>query len=167
MGKMAMKNSYSFWETVISGLIATFIMTMISFLLGGFGLPIIDVGYILQEIFNHIHQQTLYSIIWGNAAYYFGGILLSLIWVAFLDKKVPGHWLLQGIFYGIFITILAAVIISPIVSMAGGEPFGIFYTDTWYPILTTISGFLMHLGYGISLLMCLNYAHVFRVNTSH
>lgn len=156
-----MSQSHSFWETVFCGFIATFVMSMVSFLMGGFNLPIIDVGYILQEIFNHIHENDPYTIVWGNAAYYFGGILLALFWVTFLQHKIPGHWSVKGILYGIIISVVAGVIISPIVSMAGGEPFGIFYSDTWYPILTTLAGLIMHLAYGISLLLCLEYSEVF------
>lgn len=156
-----MKRTNSFLGTVICGFIATFIMSMISFLLSGFGLPVIDVGHILQEIFNHIHEHDPYTIVWGNAAYYLGGILLALIWVVFLDDRIPGNGFVQGFIYGIIITVVAAVVISPIVSLAGGEPFGIFYTDTWYPVLTTLAGLIMHLGYGISLLLCLEYAEAF------
>lgn len=157
-----MRKSYSFWETVVCGFIATFVMSMISFLLGGFGLPIIDIGYILQEIFNHIHETQLYTIIWGNAAYYLGGILLALLWVVFLQSRIPGNWFVKGVIYGIIISVVAGLIISPIVSMAGGEPFGIFYSGTWYPVLITAAGLIMHLAYGITLLLCLNYTEVFR-----
>ena len=41
-----------FWRTVISGLIATFVMAIIAFLAGGVGLPVIDVGHIMTESFN-------------------------------------------------------------------------------------------------------------------
>ena len=157
-----MMQSHSFWETVICGFIATFVMSMISFLLGGFNLPIIDVGYILQQIFNHIHQHDPYTIVWGNAAYYFGGVLLALIWVAFFQHRIPGNWFVKGIVYGIIISVVAGLVISPIVSLAGGEPFGIFYSDTWYPFLTTLAGLIMHLAYGISLLLCLKYAETFK-----
>jgi uncharacterized membrane protein YagU involved in acid resistance len=135
-------------------------MSMVAFLLGGVGLPVIDVGYIMQEIFNHVHENDPYSIIWGNAAYYTGGIILALIWVIFLDHRIPGHWLMQGIIYGIIISLAAALVVSPIVSLAGGEPFGIFYSDTWFPILTTLAGLIMHLAYGIVLLLNLEYSGV-------
>jgi hypothetical protein len=156
-----MERTFSFTETVICGLIATFMMSMLSFLSSGIGLPVIDVGYMLKVIFNHIHEQDPYSILWGNAAYYIGGILLALIWVAFLDNKLPGNWLMQGIIYGVLISIVAAVIVSPAISMAGGESFGIFYIDTWFPVLNIFAGLIMHLGYGITLLLCLEYSDRF------
>lgn len=156
-----MKQAYSFWRTVICGLIATFVMSMVAFLTSGIGLPVIDIGYILQEIFNHVHDHNPYSILWGNAAYYIGGVLLALIWVVFLNDKISGNWFVQGLLYGLLITIIAGVVISPVVSWAGGESFGIFYSGTWFPLLITLSGLVMHLAYGISLLFCLKYSHVF------
>jgi len=156
-----MNQSYSFWETVTCGFIATFVMSMVSFLLGSIALPVIDIGYILQAIFNHIHQHDPYTIIWGNAAYYIGGILLALIWVAFFQSKIPGNWFVKGVIYGVIISVVAGLFISPVVSLAGGEPFGIFYSGTWYPVLITLAGLIMHLAYGISLLLCLRYTDLF------
>lgn len=155
-----MIHSGTFWRTVICGFIATFVMMMTAFLLGGIGLPVIDVGYILKEIFNHVHIDEPYSIIWGNAAYYIMGIILALIWVAFLDNRIPGNWLIQGLLYGVIISIVAALVVSPLVSRAGGEPFGIFYSDTWFPFLTMLAGLVMHLAYGIVLLLGLKYSGV-------
>lgn len=156
-----MERTYSFTETVICGLIATFMMSMLSFLSSGIGLPVIDVGYMLKEIFNHIYEQNPYNIFWGNAAYYIGGILLALIYVVFLHNKFPGNWLVQGVLYGIVISIVAAVLVSPAISLAGGESFGMFYLDTWFPMLNIFAGLIMHLGYGITLLLCLKYSDRF------
>lgn len=155
-----MIHTSTFWRTIICGFIATFVMSMVAFLSGGFGLPVIDIGHILQEIFNHIHEHNPYTIVWGNAAYYTGGILLALIWVVFLDEHIPGNWFIQGIIYGIIISIFAALVISPVVSLAGGEPFGIFYSNTWFPLLTILAGLIMHLAYGITLLLCLEYSDI-------
>ena len=150
----------TFWRTVISGFIATFVMTMVSFLQGGFGLPVIDVGYILTQSFNQVHQTAPYTILWGNAAYNIGGILLALIWVALLGKYIPGNWLVKGLIYGVIISVVAGLIVAPVVSMAAGEPFGVFYHDTWTPGLLLLSGLIMHLGYGIVLMLCLSCAGV-------
>ncbi len=150
----------TFWRIVVCGFIATFVMTMTSFLLSGIGLPVIDIGYLLQQTFNHIHDHDPYSIVWGNVAYYLFGIILALIWVIFLDEKIPGHWFIKGIAYGFIISMVAGLVVSPLVSSAVGEPFGIFYTDTWFPILTLLSGLVMHLSYGIVLTLSLNQAGV-------
>lgn len=155
-----MISSTTFWRTVISGLIATFAMAMISFLQGGIGLPAIDLGHILKETFNHVHGEEVYSLIWGNAAFNVGGILMALIWVVFLQNRIPGNWLLQGVIYGILISLLAGLVISPLFARAAGETFGIFYMDTWIPGLIILAGIVMHLAYGITLTLCLKVAGV-------
>lgn len=149
-----------FWRTIISGFIATFIMTMISFIQGGVGLPVIDIGHILKESFNHVHSSEPYNMLWGNVAYYIGGMLMALIWVAFLKNRIPGNWMIQGLLYGIIISIFSGLVISPLVGLSAGDSFGIFYSDTWVPGLILLAGVMMHIGYGLSLTICLNVAGI-------
>lgn len=153
-----MIQSSTFWRTVISGFIATYTMMMVSFLLSVFGLPVIDVGYFLTQVFNMVHEGEPYGILWGNVAYYIIGILLALIWVEFLQKRISMHWSLQGIIYGVLISLLAALVVSPLVSEAGGDPFGLFYASTWFPFRTFVAGLVMHLAYGLVLMLCLERA---------
>lgn len=155
-----MISSSTFWRTVISGILATFAMAMIAFLQGGFGLPTIDVGHILKQSFNYVHQSEPYSIAWGNVAYFIVGIKLALIWVVFLQKRVPGNWFVQGIIYGFIISLVAGLIVAPLASRAAGEPFGLFYADTWVPGLMILAGISMHIGYGFVLTLCLKVAGV-------
>ncbi len=159
-----MIKSDTFWRTVVSGLIATFVMAMISFLQGGLGLPTIDVGHILKESFNHVHTDAPYTILWGNIAYFIVGVLLALIWIVFLQKRMPGNWLVQGVIYGIIISLVAGLIVAPLASLAAGDPFGIFYMDTWIPGRILIAGLTMHIGYGIVLTLCLKYAGVYGID---
>lgn len=155
-----MMTSNIFWRTVISGLIATFVMAMTSFLQGGIGLPPIDIGHILKETFNYVHGEQVYSLMWGNAAFNIGGILMALVWVSFLQKRIPGNWLIQGIILGILISLLAGLVISPLFARAAGETFGIFYLNTWIPGLIILSGIVMHLSYALTLTLCLKVARV-------
>lgn len=155
-------NSNTFIRTVICGFIATFTMAMVSFLQGGIGLPAIDIGHILKETFNHVHGAEVYTLIWGNAAFNIGGILMALIWVVFLQKRIPGNWFIQGIIYGILISLLAGLVISPLFARAAGESFGIFYMNTWIPGLILLAGVVMHLSYGIALTLSLKIAGVER-----
>lgn len=159
-----MISSGTFWRIVISGFIATFVMTMISFLQGGIGLPVIDIGHILKESFNHVHISEAYTLLWGNTAYYIGGILMALIWVVFLQTRIPGNWFIQGIIFGIIISVVAGIFLSPLIARAAGETFGIFYTDTWVPGLILLAGVLMHIGYGVTLTLCLKFAGVDRLD---
>ena len=155
-----MIHSSTFWRTVISGFIATFVMMMIAFLQSGLGLPVIDVGHFLKEAFNLAHDAEAYSLLWGNTAFYIIGILLALFWVVFMQPRIPGNWLIQGLIYGIIISLVAGIIVSPLVSLAAGESFGILYMDTWTPGLILLAGLIMHLGYGLILTLCLKYAGV-------
>lgn len=150
----------TFWRTLISGFIATFVMMMIAFLQGGLGLPVIDVGHFLKESFNLVHEGTPYSILWGNIAYYIMGISLALIWVVFLQTRIPGNWFIQGLIYGVLISVIAGLIVSPLVSSSAGESFGIFYMQSWFPGLIMLAGLIMHLGYGFVLTLCLKIAGV-------
>jgi len=153
-------SSDTFIRTVIAGFFATFTMTIISFLQGGLGLPVIDVGYILKETFNNVHVGEPYSIIWGNMAYNVIGVMLALFWVAFLHHRMPGNWAVKGILYGILISFIAGALISPLAMLAGGDSVGIFYYDTWIPLRILAAGLIMHIGYGLSLLLILKVAGV-------
>lgn len=157
-------SSSIFFRTVICGFIATFFMAMISFVQGGFGLPVIDVGHILTESFNHIHESDPYHIVFGNLAFNLIGIGLALIWVVYLQKRIPGNWFVQGIVYGIIISVVAGLVVSPVISTAAGESVGIFYSDTWVPGKILISGLLMHIVYGIVLTQSLKVAGVNGLN---
>ncbi len=155
-----MISSGTFWRTVISGFIATFVMSMIAFIQGGIGLPVVDIGHIIVGSFNEVHVDEPYDILWGNTAFFMGGILLALIWVVFLMGRIPGNWFVQGLVYGLVISVVSGLILSPLVSLAAGDWFGFFYLDTWVPGLLILAGLIMHIGYGIVLTLCLKYAGV-------
>jgi len=152
--------SGTFFRIVICGFFATFFMTIVAFLQGGLGLPVIDVGHILKESFNHIHDGEPYSIFWGNMAYNVVGIILALAWVVFFQNRIPGNWAVKGVIYGIIISIIAGLAVSPLAMLAAGESVGIFYHDTWFPGRIILAGLIMHLSYGIVLMLCLDIAGV-------
>ncbi len=149
-----------FWRTVISGFIATFVMAMVAFVQGGLGLPVVDIGHIIVGSFNEVHVDQPYDILWGNTAYFMGGILLALVWVVFLSDRIPGNWFVGGVIYGVIISVVSGLILSPLVSLAAGDWFGFFYLDTWVPGLLILAGLIMHLVYGVVLLFCLEIAGV-------
>ncbi|MAO63770.1 MAG: hypothetical protein CL666_02090 [Balneola sp.] len=157
-------SSSVFFRTVVCGFIATFVMAMVAFLQGSIGLPVIDVGHILTESFNHVHASEPYHIIFGNLAFNIIGVGLALIWVVYLQKRIPGNWLIQGIIFGVIISIIGGLVVSPVVSQAAGESFGIFYSETWIPGKLIIAGLLMHIVYGTVLTQSLKIAGVDGVN---
>lgn len=149
-----------FFRTVISGFIATFAMSMVAFIQGGLGLPVVDIGHIIVGSFNEVHVDEPYDILWGNVAYFMGGILLALIWVVFLSDRIPGNWFVRGLLYGVLISLVSGLVLSPLVSLAAGDWFGFFYLDTWVPGLLILASLIMHLSYGMALLLCLKVAGV-------
>ncbi|HET8864349.1 MAG TPA: hypothetical protein VFM80_01545 [Gracilimonas sp.] len=153
-------SSSVFLRTVVCGFIATFVMAMVAFLQGAIGMPVIDVGHILTESFNHVYESEPYHIIFGNLAFNIIGIGLAIIWVVYLQKRIPGNWLIQGIIYGVIISVIAGLIVSPVVSIAAGESFGIFYSETWVPGKLILAGLLMHVIYGLVLTQSLKVAGV-------
>jgi hypothetical protein len=153
-------SSSVFIRTIVCGFIATFMMAMVAFLQGAIGLPVIDVGHILTESFNHVHQGDPYHIIFGNLAFNIIGIGLAMIWVVYLRNSIPGNWFVQGIIYGILISIVAGLVVSPVVSLAAGDSFGIFYSNTWVPGKLILAGLLMHIVYGLVLTQSLKVAGV-------
>jgi len=155
-----MISSKTFLRTVTCGFIATFIMAMVSFLQAGLGLPTIDIAYLIDQSLNHVHGAEVYSISWANTAYIIGGLLMALFWVAFLQDRIPGNWLIQGIIFGIMISIFSGAVVGPLVSSAAGDSFGLFYMNTWFPGKILLAGIIMHLSYGISLMLCLKVAGV-------
>jgi hypothetical protein len=52
------------------------------------------------------------------------------------------------------------LIVAPVVSLAAGDSFGIFYLDTWAPGLILLSGLVMHISYGLTLSLSLKVAGV-------
>lgn len=155
-----MFSTETFIRTVICGFFATFTMAMTAFIQGGLGLPVVDIGHIITGTFNYVHVDAPYSIIWGNVGYFMGGIMLALFWVAFLQRRVPGGWFVQGAMYGIGISFASGLVLSPLMSLAAGEWFGFFYLNTWVPALLLLAGVIMHIAYGITLTLCLKLAGV-------
>jgi hypothetical protein len=155
-----MISTSTFWRTVISGFIATFVMAMTAFVQGGLGLPVVDIGHIITGTFNHVHPDGAYGIIWGNTAYFMGGMLLALVWVVFLQGRFAWPWYVQGVVFGLMISLASGLVLSPLVSLAAGEWFGFFYLNTWVPELLILAGLTMHIAYGLTLILCLKYAGV-------
>ena len=58
------------------------------------------------------------------------------------------------------ISIVAGAIVSPLAMLAGGDSVGIFYYDTWIPGRILMAGLIMHIFYGLVLLLGLRVAGV-------
>ncbi|MCH8959526.1 MAG: tetratricopeptide repeat protein, partial [Proteobacteria bacterium] len=114
-----------FWKTVVAGLIANYVMTMTGFWQSGLGLAAIDVGAMITGSMTAAHPDAPYTLVAGNLAHFANGVILALIWVAFLQKRVPGNWIVQGLVYALITQLAAWVIVAPLAFGAG-----FFFTNT-------------------------------------
>ena len=144
-----------FWKTVVAGLIATYVMTVTGFLQSGLGLAAMDVGAMLAGNMTAAHPDMPYSLVAGNLSHFAIGVLVALIWVAFLQERVPGNWIVQGIVYALVLTLAAVAVVVP---LAAGV--GIFFTNTPAPGRMLLAATAPHLAYGLSLTLSLQVAGV-------
>lgn len=144
-----------FWKTVVAGLVATYVMTLTGFLQSGLGLNAMDVGAMLAGNMTAAHPDMPYSLAAGNLSHFATGVLMALIWVAFLQGRAPGNWIVQGIAYALVLTLAAVVVVVP---LAAGV--GIFFTNTPAPGRMLLAATVPHLAYGLSLTLSLQVAGV-------
>ncbi len=144
-----------FWKTVVAGVVATYVMTVTGFWQSGLGLAAMDVGATLAGNMTAAHPDMPYSLVAGNLSHFATGVLAALIWVAFLQKRVPGNWIVQGIGYALVLTLAAVMVVIP---LAAGV--GVFFTNTPAPGWMLLSATTPHLAYGLSLTLSLQVAGI-------
>lgn len=145
-----------FVKTVVAGLVATFVMTLTGFWQSGLGLPPVDVAGMLMGSMNAAHPELdPYGIVAGNVVHFANGVVLALIFVAFLYDRIPGNWIVQGLVYGVLTTLAAAIVVVPLAAGAG-----IFFTNTPMPGAMTLASTVIHLAYGLTLTLGLTVAGV-------
>ena len=144
-----------FWKTVVAGLIATYVMTMTGFWQSGLGLAAIDVGAMITGSMTAVHPDAPYTFVAGNLVHFANGIVLALLWVAFLQERVPGNWIVQGLAYALITQLGAWVVVAPLAFDAG-----LFFTNTPAPGRMMLATAGTHLAYGLSLALSLKVAGV-------
>ncbi len=149
-----------FWKTVVAGLIATYVMTMTGFWQSGLGLAALDVGAMITASMTAAHPDAPYTLVAGNLVHFANGIILALVWVAFLQERVPGNWIVQGLVYAFIATLGAWMVVAP---LAFGV--GLFFTNTPAPGQSMLATAAVHVAYGLSLTLSLKVAGVRAVRT--
>ena len=144
-----------FWKTVVAGLIANYVMTMTGFWQSGLGLAAIDIGAMNTGSMTAAHPDAPYTLVAGNLAHFANGVILALIWVAFLQKRVPGNWIVQGLIYALITQLAAWVIVAPLAFGAG-----LFFTNTPAPGRMMLATAVVHVAYGLWLTLSLKVAGV-------
>ena len=144
-----------FWKTVVAGLIANYVMTMTGFWQSGLGLAAIDTAAMIAGSMTAAHPDEPYTLVAGNLAHFANGVILALIWVAFLQQRIPGNWVVQGLVYALLTQLGAWVVVAP---LAFGV--GFFFTKTPTPGWLMLSTLVVHFAYGLSLTLSLKVAGV-------
>lgn len=147
-------SSELFWRTVVAGLIATFVMTLTGFWQAGLGIPAVDVAGMLVGSMNGAHADAApYGLGAGNLVHFANGVVLALIFVAFLQHRLPGNWFVHGLIYGVLTVLAAAIVVVPLAAGAG-----IFFTNTPMPGAMTLASTVIHLAYALTLTLALEVA---------
>jgi len=144
-----------FWRTIVTGVVATFVMTMTGFWQHGVGIRPLDFGAILATNMSSAHPGTAYGIFAGNLAHFTNGVLFAFLWVALLRQYVAGSWLVHGLVYGIVLAIVASLIGLPLVADTG-----VFFTRMPAPGAMLLATAIMHLAYGFALCLSLEVARI-------
>lgn len=145
----------TFWKTVVAGLVATYVMSLTGFLQSGLGLAAVDPAAMLAKSMTAAHPSLPYGLFAGNLMHYANGIILALVWVVFLQRLVPGNWIVQGIVYAILTSLAADVVVAP---LAAGV--GIFFLNTPAPGMMMLASTVAHLAYALTLTLSLKVAEV-------
>jgi len=146
-------NAHSFLIILVSGLLATFVMTLIGFWQAGIGLNAIDMGVMLSSTMTAAHPELPYGLWVGNIAHFGVGVLLAFIYAAFLQASLPGGWLVRGLTFAIIVELVATVIFLPLVTRTG-----VFFLNTEQPGMMMISTLIPHLAFGFSLTLAMKVA---------
>ncbi len=144
-----------FLKTVFSGLIANYVMTMTGFWQSGLGIAAIDIGAMITGSMTAAHPDAPYGLVAGNLVHFANGVILALIWVAFLQRRVPGNWIVHGLVYALITQLAAWVVVAP---LAFGV--GLFFTNTPAPGPMMLATAVPHVAYGLSLTLSLHVAGV-------
>lgn len=144
----------NFLKVVVSGLVATFVMSATGFWQSGLGLPAMDPAAPLAMNMTAAHPNMPYGLLAGTLMHYANGILLALVWVAFLQSRIRANWIVQGLVYGGLTTLAAVVVVVPLIAGVG-----IFFSNTPAPAMMLLASTVVHITYGLTLTLALKIAN--------
>lgn len=147
---MQVLDSRRFWIVTVSGILASYVLSVVAVWQAGLGLQPMDPSGLMMNSLNRAHSEPVYGIVVGHLYHYLNGIALALIYYVLFRAWLPGGWFVRGLLYGILVFLAADIMVSP---LATGS--GIFFSNTPTPLLTTASSLVPHLAFGVALTFCL------------
>jgi uncharacterized membrane protein YagU involved in acid resistance len=125
----------NFGRAILSGLVATAVMTMLMLAGPMMGMPEMPIGDMLAS-FMGIPAAV------GWIAHFMIGAVLALIYVFVFVELLPGPSAVRGALYGLIPWFLAQVMVNP---MMGA---GFFASNTPAPLMMVMGSLMGHLVYG-------------------
>ena len=122
-------------KTVIAGLAATAVMTMIMIMAPMMGMPEMNIGKMLGEFMG-------VPTVVGWLAHFMIGVVLAIIFARMFFSRLPGSPVVKGLLFGMIPWFVAQVMMNP---MMGA---GVFASNTPAPMMMVMGSLLGHVVYG-------------------
>lgn len=102
---------------VVGGLVATAVMTAMTFLARAMGFPPMNIAAMLGSVMGG-------SLLLGWLAHFMIGTVLAVVYGAFLATRLPGPGFVRGALYGLLPWIVAGLAVMPMMGagLFGGSP---------------------------------------------
>lgn len=129
----------NYQRAAASGVIATAAMTALLLVEPSVGLPRIAIGQILSTSLGSTSAHLPNGPAVGWLIDFLVGLVLAVIYAAFIVKVLPGNAIVRGLLFGTIVFLLAQVTFMP---LTGG---GVFSNGDWELLAGSLLG---HLVYG-------------------
>lgn len=122
-------------KTIIAGLAATAVMTMVMIMAPMMGMPEMNIGKMLGEFMG-------VPVVVGWLAHFMIGVVLAFVFAFVFFSRLPGSPVVRGMLFGLIPWLVAQVVMNP---MMGA---GVFASNTPAPMMMVMGSLLGHLVYG-------------------
>jgi uncharacterized membrane protein YagU involved in acid resistance len=136
-----------FWRTVMAGVIAWIVFTIILYMVPAMGVPKMDLPALLGGMFG------MNSVAMGWVMHFIVGMVLAFVYAYWLVEYLPGAPWLRGLEYGVLPWLTMMVIVAPMLPvvdpMTAKMPPGFFLANMG--TMATVGSLIAHLIWGVVL----------------
>jgi uncharacterized membrane protein YagU involved in acid resistance len=112
-------------RAVAAGMVGTAAMTALLLIEPSVGLPKIAMGQVVSTSLGLASASLTIGPVIGWVLHFLVGIVLAVVYAAFLSSRLPGSTLVRGLLYGTLIFLVAQIVFIPLAGMglfSRGEP---------------------------------------------
>jgi uncharacterized membrane protein YagU involved in acid resistance len=112
-------------RAVAAGMVGTAAMTALLLIEPSVGLPKIAMGQVVSTSLGLASASLTIGPVIGWVLHFLVGIVLAVVYAAFLSSRLPGSTLVRGLLYGTLIFLVAQLVFIPLAGMglfSRGEP---------------------------------------------